>query len=149
MSDAAARLIDALGASQSGLSIIHRLSTLPEAEQAAMEDIISDFAFRQASVSLTELRDLLRISPFDRGLALTFAKLGDTEFRQDFLEVAKLASLHAKYYFTAGERNYPGCVTNGPVMRASNGVAIKTCLVEIPQLWAEPDTVLYHLYNGK
>lgn len=149
LSSAAAILSGALGSSQSGLSIIHHLSTLPDAERSAAEDIISDMALRGPSASLVTIRDFLRIPPNDRETALSFAQLGDTGFRDDFLTVARLASRHARFYFYPGERNYAGCVTNGPVLQAPNKARIRTCLIEIPQTWAEPDTLLRRIYTGE
>ena len=80
-------------------------------------------------------RSIVALSQGDRDAVRLFILTGDETFRTAIIPVLQLASLHARLQSSRGEKTYPGCLTNGPILPPSNGVKIRTCIMEIPANW--------------
>lgn len=139
-----------------GLSVLRTMGTLPEAERAAMNGILDELVGAakgtKPSPQLQAVRDMMALPAQIRDQALVFARIGDPQFRANFLAIARLAEKHSKEPWWAGEEVFPGCLTNGPALDVEKGGRIPTCLMQLPDGWlSATDTYLrtrhYRLYN--
>ena len=136
-----------------GLSVLRLMGTLPEAERAAMNGILDELVGAakgmKPSPQLQAVRGLMALPAVARDQALVFARIGDPQFRANFLLIARLAEGHSKEPWWDGEQVFPGCLTNGPALRMKGGGKMPTCLVELPDGWlSAPDTYLRTRHYG-
>ena len=137
-----------------GLSVLRLMGTLPEAERAAMNGILDELVGAakgtKPSPQLQAVRGLMALPAPARDQAMVFARIGDPQFRANFLLIARLAEGHSKEPWWDGEEVFPGCLTNGPALRVVKGSGkMPTCLVQLPDGWlSAPDTYLRTRHYG-
>ena len=130
-----------------GLSVLRTMGTLPEAERAAMNGILDELVGAakgtKPSPQLQTVRAMMALPVQTRDQALVFARIGDPQFRANFLLIARLAEGHSKEPWWPGEEVFPGCLTNGPALDVEKGGRIPTCLMQLPDGWlSATDTYL-------
>lgn len=136
-----------------GLSVLRTMGTLPDGERAAMNGILDELVGAakgtKPSPQLQAVRGLMALPAVARDQAMVFARIGDPQFRANFLLIARLAEGHSKEPWWDGEQVFPGCLTNGPALRVKGGNKMPTCLVELPEGWlSAPDTYLRTRHYG-
>lgn len=134
-----------------GLSVLRTLGNLPEGERAAMNGILDAVVGgvngTKPNPQLAAVRELMALPPAARAQAAEFAKIGDARFRADFLPVVRLAEARSQGMWWEGESVYPGCLTNGPAFQFQGGGGVRTCVVQLPDAWTQPDTFLRRHYG--
>ena len=122
------------------LAILRTVGSLPPEEYAVAQSLLAELAkppSARQSLTLSELKELMKLPADRRADAVRFALIDDANLRSNMTAITNQAAARNTPWFP-NDRVFRGCLASGPNLPTTAKTTIRTCLVRLPDEWPSP-----------